>query len=70
MPIFKLSTSPVSIQTRSFSQPPGGGGGQPLGNIFGQQEAKPGETLKQYTVDLTELAKDNKLDPIIGASLL
>ena len=36
------------------------------GNIFGQQEAKPGKALEQYTVDLTQLAKDNKLDPVIG----
>lgn len=56
-----------SMQIRSFSQPPGGGGGgQPLGNIFGQQEPKPGEVLEQYTVDLTQLAKENKLDPVIG----
>lgn len=56
------------MQTRFFSQPPGGGGGggQPLGNIFGQQEPKPGEVLEQYTVDLTQLAKENKLDPVIG----
>ena len=65
-----LHPSVPSIQTRSFSQPPGGGGGggggQPLGNIFGQQEPKPGEVLEQYTVDLTQLAKENKLDPVIG----
>ncbi|KAJ9100105.1 hypothetical protein QFC19_005785 [Naganishia cerealis] len=30
----------------------------------GQREK--GETLKQYSIDLTEMARENKLDPIIG----
>ena len=41
-----------------------------LGNIFNNanQNAnkKPGETLEQYGVDLTKLAKEGKLDPVIG----
>jgi len=41
-----------------------------LGNIFNhaknQTNTKPGETLEQYGVDLTKLAKENKLDPVIG----
>lgn len=63
-------TSPYSfqlshtIQARSFSQPPGG---MNLGNIFnnanGQANSKPGETLAQYGIDLTSLAKEGKLDP-------
>lgn len=52
------------------SQPPGGGGpgGMNLGNIFNQQnqKKKPGETLEEYGVDLTKMAKDGKLDPVIG----
>ncbi|GHJ85338.1 hypothetical protein NliqN6_1740 [Naganishia liquefaciens] len=40
-----------------------GGGGMNMG-MGGQREK--GETLKQYTVDLTEMARENKLDPIIG----
>lgn len=51
--------------------PPGGGfggmrfpGGQGGMNMGGGREK--GETLKQYTVDLTEMARENKLDPIIG----
>ena len=54
------------------SQPPGGGGpgGMNLGNIFNHaqnnQNKKPGETLEQYGVDLTRLAKEGKLDPVIG----
>lgn len=52
--------------------PPGGGGGFggmrfPGGgmNMGGGQKEK-GETLKQYSIDLTEMARENKLDPIIG----
>jgi len=40
-----------------------------LGNIFTHaqnQSTKPGETLEQYGVDLTKLAKEGKLDPVIG----
>ena len=48
------------------SQPPGN-----LGNIFqhaqnSNQNTKQGQTLEQYGVDLTALAKDGKLDPVIG----
>ena len=45
--------------------PPGGGGGSPGFNMMGQQPQK-GEALKQFSVDLTELAKQGKLDPVIG----
>jgi ATP-dependent Clp protease ATP-binding subunit ClpB len=51
------------------SQPPPGN----LGNIFqhaqnanNQNTKKPGQTLEQYGVDLTAMAKDGKLDPVIG----
>lgn len=49
------------------SQPPPGN----LGNIFqhaqnSNQNTKPGQTLEQYGVDLTAMAKDGKLDPVIG----
>lgn len=41
-----------------------------LGNIFNnaqdEKSRKPGETLEQYGVDLTKMAKENKLDPVIG----
>ncbi|KAL7506673.1 hypothetical protein ACHAXN_005362 [Cyclotella atomus] len=60
---FRLSNT---MQSRSFSQPPGG---MNLGNIFNNangQKAKPGETLAQYGIDLTALAKEGKLDPVIG----
>ncbi|KIM39539.1 hypothetical protein M413DRAFT_447019 [Hebeloma cylindrosporum] len=42
----------------------GGGGGFP-GFSLGQQHQK-GDALKEYSVDLTELAKEGKLDPTIG----
>ncbi|KAI3607949.1 heat shock protein mitochondrial precursor [Moniliophthora roreri] len=53
---------------KRYAQPPGGsggsGGGFP-GFSFGQQHQK-GDALKEYSVDLTELARDGKLDPTIG----
>ncbi|KAJ3848104.1 P-loop containing nucleoside triphosphate hydrolase protein [Lentinula lateritia] len=42
----------------------GGGGGFP-GFSFGPQHKK-GDALKEYSVDLTEMAKEGKLDPTIG----
>ena len=47
-------------QKRSFSIPSNIGGG----NTF--NFAKPGEHLKAYGIDLTQMAKENKLDPVIG----
>ncbi|GAA6017225.1 hypothetical protein JCM10207_002576 [Rhodosporidiobolus poonsookiae] len=50
--------------------PPGGGqggGGFPIGNIFGGgQKREPGQALKDNGVDLTALAKEGKLDPVVG----
>ena len=34
-------------------------------NMFGQQRQK-GEALREFSVDLTELARQGKLDPTIG----
>ena len=34
--------------------------------MMGQQGPEKGETLKQYSIDLTEFAKQGKLDPVIG----
>jgi len=60
----------ASAQHRRLSSKPPGGGGMNLGNIFnntqGNSNSKPGETLEQYGVDLTKLAKEGKLDPVIG----
>jgi len=71
----RCQPTPFSMmQHRSLSSNPpggggGGGGGMNLGNIFNNQNnanRKSGETLEQYGVDLTKLAKENKLDPVIG----
>ena len=42
-----------------------------LGNIFqhaqnATKKSKPGETLEQFGVDLTQMANEGKLDPVIG----
>ena len=61
------NTTTQIIQSRAFSQPPPNG--MNLGNIFNNasgQKSKPGETLAQYGIDLTSLAKEGKLDPVIG----
>ncbi|TFY58438.1 hypothetical protein EVJ58_g6417 [Rhodofomes roseus] len=52
---------------RGYAQGPPGGGGMPGGFSFkmGPQHEK-GEALKEYSVDLTELAREGKLDPTIG----
>lgn len=49
--------------------PPGGGGGMggfPGMRMGGQQAPEKGAALAQYTTDLTQMAKDGKLDPVIG----
>lgn len=50
----------TSLDARQPGLPPRGSGGhgQPLGNIFGQQQKKPGETLAESGVDLTKLAAE------------
>ncbi|KAJ7289338.1 P-loop containing nucleoside triphosphate hydrolase protein [Mycena rebaudengoi] len=61
--------TPVSIFTRNYAQPPPGqpplGQGGPFSFNFGPQKGK-GESLKEFSTDLTELAKNGKLDPTIG----
>ena len=47
----------------------GGGGGFPgfrMGGQSGAQGPQKGEALAQYTTDLTQMAKEGKLDPVIG----
>ncbi|GAA5977592.1 hypothetical protein JCM10908_005033 [Rhodotorula pacifica] len=64
-----------SLPPRGGAPPPpggggpgqGGGGGFPIGNIFGGgQKREPGQALKDNGVDLTALAKEGKLDPVVG----
>ncbi|WRT68482.1 uncharacterized protein IL334_005458 [Kwoniella shivajii] len=43
---------------------PGGGGGG--GGMMGPSQPEKGETLRQFSIDLTQLARDGKLDPTIG----
>jgi ATP-dependent Clp protease ATP-binding subunit ClpA len=77
---YLTTTTTTNIGTDSFNTrrffssgppPPGGGGGpQNLGSIFGTNPQS-GSFLQDFTVDLTELArqqhdKNNKMDPIIG----
>ncbi|KAK7694949.1 hypothetical protein QCA50_002137 [Cerrena zonata] len=51
------------IGVRTYAQGPPGGGFP--GFSMGQQRQK-GDALKEFSVDLTELAKNGKLDPTIG----
>ena len=38
-----------------------------MGNIFGGgQKREPGQALKENGVDLTALANEGKLDPVVG----
>ncbi|CAK5267936.1 unnamed protein product [Mycena citricolor] len=62
-----LPSAYASISRRNYSQGPvgGGGGSNPFSFKMGPQHAK-GDALKEYSVDLTELARDGKLDPTIG----
>lgn len=54
-------------QARRWASGPGGGagGGYP-GFSMGQQHNKKGDALKEYSVELTEMARNGKLDPTIG----
>jgi ATP-dependent Clp protease ATP-binding subunit ClpA len=75
-PLHRLSLTPAVIHrlftttSRSSAPPnrgqPPNGGGFPIGNIFGKQERKPGAALEEHGVDLTALAREGKLDPVIG----
>jgi ATP-dependent Clp protease ATP-binding subunit ClpA len=61
----KLSFSPpLQILVRGYATP---SNNSPRGFSFNPaQEPQPGETLKKYSQDLTEKAKEGKLDPVIG----
>ena len=56
----------LRLQSRGFSSgPPGGFSGQSQPWINPDAQV-PGQNLEQYGVDLTKMAKDGKLDPVIG----
>lgn len=72
----RTTVAPATLgAVRFYAQgPPGGGGGFPPGGFphrgFPQQPQQQGpqkgDTLKQFSIDLTEMAKEGKLDPVIG----
>jgi hypothetical protein len=55
---------PLRIVVRSYAVPSNNSPGNFNFNLG--QEPQPGEALKKYSIDLTELAKEGKLDPVIG----
>lgn len=66
-PTVSRLVSPRLLHTSSQRMHQGGNGGFPGMRMNMQgQEAKPGETLAQYSQDLTKLAQEGKLDPVIG----
>lgn len=55
-----------SPHVRRYAQNAGGGGGGGFSfNMMMPQQQK-GDALKEYSVDLTEMARNGKLDPTIG----
>ena len=59
------ATASLHTSSRRLQQPPGGGFPGMKMNM-NQEQSKPGETLEQYSQDLTKLASEGKLDPVIG----
>ncbi|KAG8752325.1 chaperone ATPase hsp78, partial [Serendipita sp. 396] len=59
----RLLVPPVS--RRTYAQGPGGGGIPGMAQ-FGMGGMEKGQALKEFSVDLTELARQGKLDPTIG----
>ncbi|KAJ7148562.1 P-loop containing nucleoside triphosphate hydrolase protein [Mycena crocata] len=67
-PLLGSLSHPTATAKRFYSQPPSGPSGpgnNPFSFQFGPQHGK-GEALKEYSVDLTEMARNGKLDPTIG----
>src|SRR5271170_7847104 len=66
-PYSKLCSPPSRLQVflRCYATP---SSNDPRNFSFNlaNQEPAPGETLKKYSIDLTELASQGKLDPVIG----
>ena len=65
-PNFSQRSPGLLVFVRAYANGNFGPGGQPFSFNLAQHEPQPGETLKKYSVDLTELAKQGKLDPVIG----
>jgi ATP-dependent Clp protease ATP-binding subunit ClpB len=56
---------PLRIFVRTYAAPSNSNNPNHFSFNLGQQP-QPGETLKKYSIDLTQLAKEGKLDPVIG----
>jgi ATP-dependent Clp protease ATP-binding subunit ClpA len=56
---------PLRIFLRAYATPSNNHNPQSFSLNLGQEPA-PGESLKKYSIDLTQLAKEGKLDPVIG----
>lgn len=61
-----ISTSSPARRSPPQGPPGGGQGGGGIGNIFGGGKREPGAALTENGVDLTALAREGKLDPVIG----
>eukprot|EP01128_Nolandella_sp_AFSM9_P005672 TRINITY_DN2793_c0_g1_i2.p1 TRINITY_DN2793_c0_g1~~TRINITY_DN2793_c0_g1_i2.p1 ORF type:complete len:844 (+),score=204.97 TRINITY_DN2793_c0_g1_i2:192-2534(+) len=61
----KLHTSASPSQGQGQGAPPPGGQGQQFSWVDGDAEPN-GSHLKKYTKDITELAREGKIDPVIG----
>lgn len=56
---------PLWIFLRAYATPSNNNNSRNFSLNLGQ-EPQPGESLKKYSIDLTQLAKEGKLDPVIG----
>ncbi|KAI0277462.1 P-loop containing nucleoside triphosphate hydrolase protein [Russula aff. rugulosa BPL654] len=72
LPLVSGAYAPAALSVRYYAQtPPGGqgpagGGGFPGFQFPMQQQYAKGDALREFSSDLTELAKSGKLDPVIG----
>ncbi|KAN0109195.1 P-loop containing nucleoside triphosphate hydrolase protein [Russula decolorans] len=72
LPLVSGGYAPAALSVRHYAQTPpggqgpGGGGGFPGFKFPMQQQYEKGDALKEFSSDLTELAKSGKLDPVIG----
>jgi len=66
-PYSKLSSPPIRLRIflRCYATPSSNDPRNFSFNVANQEPA-PGETLKKYSIDLTDLARQGKLDPVIG----
>jgi ATP-dependent Clp protease ATP-binding subunit ClpA len=61
--------SPFNVLARTYATPSNNSNPNIPKNFsfdLSGQEPQPGESLKKFSIDLTELARQGKLDPVIG----